>query len=280
MAGKEDCASLINNLHHRRYDCRRASNVLIATVVQGLVIITVVCCRRFVFSWERPTQSLLCNDLLVACTMLQTLRSVTHAQRQACTRVSTFWGVAAATSQQQIRYLSSTGTTSAGTGEEAIMGVMGTSVTKKLWQERLTKNKDRLQHLPLPTPTPKLPQPTAVTYAFSSDRFLQEQASDCLSPSFTSSVLLNIPETHSIETHGIKCVLASCWKTLILWLGILHSSTGEPDFASHSIQPAQWIQHLASSEYCILGITCRQDVILHDTGIAPLAPCMHWLQLS
>lgn len=59
------------------------------------------------------------------------------------------------------------------------MGVMGTSVTKKLWQERLTKNKDRLQHLPLPTLTPKLPQPTAVTYAFSSDRFLQEQASDC-----------------------------------------------------------------------------------------------------
>ena len=90
-----------------------------------------------------------------------------------------YWGVAAVISQPQIRCLSSTETAPAGTGEEAIMGVMGTSVTKKLWQERLTKNKDRLQHLPLPTLTPKLPQPTAVTYAFSSDRFLQEQASDC-----------------------------------------------------------------------------------------------------
>ncbi|KAL3154228.1 hypothetical protein ABBQ32_013731 [Trebouxia sp. C0010 RCD-2024] len=55
------------------------------------------------------------------------------------------------------------------------MGVMGTSVTKKLWQERLSKNKDRLKHLPLPTPTPKPPQQIAVNYAFSSDRFLQEQ---------------------------------------------------------------------------------------------------------
>lgn len=89
-------------------------------------------------------------------------------------------GVAAASSQQQLRHLSGTEGLSAGTGgtgEEAIMGVMGTSVTKKLWQERLTKNKDRLKHLPLPTPAPKLPQKTAVTYAFSSDRFLQEQAS-------------------------------------------------------------------------------------------------------
>lgn len=120
--------------------------------------------------------------LFVARTMLQSLKCLTNVQRQACNRIPAYWGVAAASSQQQLRYLSGNDGLSAGTvgpGEEAIMGVMGTSVTKKLWQERLTKNKDRLKHLPLPTPTPKLPQQTAVTYAFSSDRFLQEQASNC-----------------------------------------------------------------------------------------------------
>ena len=65
---------------------------------------------------------------------------------------------------------------SASSGDETIMGMIGTSVTKKLWQERLTKNKDRLKHLPLPSPTPKHPYQTSVTYPFSSDRFLQEQA--------------------------------------------------------------------------------------------------------
>lgn len=115
------------------------------------------------------------------------LQCLTNVQRQACIRIpGAYWGVAAASSQQQLRCLSGVEGLSAGTagpGEEAIMGVMGTSVTKKLWQERLIKNKDRLKHLPLPTPTPKLPQQTAVTYAFSSDRFLQEQASNCLDTS-------------------------------------------------------------------------------------------------
>ena len=193
--------------------------------------------------------------------MLQTLRSVTHVQRQACTWMPAYWDVAAVILQPQIRYLSSTETAPAGTGEEAIMGVMGTSVTKKLWQERLTKNKDRLQHLPLPTPTPKLAQPTAVTYAFSSDRFLQEQASNCVSPSFTSSALLNMLETHSIEIHGIKCVLESCWKTLILWQEILLSSTGEPDFASHSIHLAQCNPKCSQGEMvCVHAVTTTAQI--------------------
>ena len=58
---------------------------------------------------------------------------------------------------------------------ETVLGMMGTPVTKKLWQERLTKNKDRLAHLPLPELTTKSPQTTSVTYPFSSDRILQEQ---------------------------------------------------------------------------------------------------------
>ena len=118
--------------------------------------------------------------VVVVGSMLQTLKSLAIVQRQACAQTSAHWSFAAASSYQQIRYFSSTETPSAASGDEAIMGVMGTSVTKKLWQERLTKNKDRLKHLPLPTPTPKLPQQTAVTYAFSSDRFLQEQASHWL----------------------------------------------------------------------------------------------------
>lgn len=59
--------------------------------------------------------------------------------------------------------------------DEAVMGMIGTSVTKKLWQERLTKNKDRLKNLPLPVLTAKPPHQTTVTYPFSQDRFLQEQ---------------------------------------------------------------------------------------------------------
>ena len=178
-----------------------------------------------------PKLKLAVHHMFVKFTMLQTLKSFTHVQRQACTRVSAYWGIAAACSQQQLRCLSSVERLSAGTagtGEEAIMGVMGTSVTKKLWQERLTKNKDRLKHLPLPTPTPKLPQQTAVTYAFSSDRFLQEQASDRLNTS-VNFAFLNVPESHSIETHGIKCVWESCLKTLTLWRATLLSSIGEPD---------------------------------------------------
>ncbi len=65
----------------------------------------------------------------------------------------------------------------AASGDETVMGMIGTSVTKKLWQERLTKNKDRLKHLPLPALDAKPPQQTTVTYPFSGDKFLQEQVS-------------------------------------------------------------------------------------------------------
>lgn len=116
--------------------------------------------------------------------MFRTLKSLVKVERQTCGQTSGFWGVAAACTHLQTQYVSSTYVHSAAGGHEAIMGVMGTSVTKKLWQERLSKNKDRLKHLPLPTPTPKPPQQIAVNYAFSSDRFLQEQASNSLTTAF------------------------------------------------------------------------------------------------
>lgn len=116
--------------------------------------------------------------------MLQRLNLLAKVERQTCSQTYAFWGVAAASTHLQTQYVSSAGVHSAAGGHEAIMGVMGTSVTKKLWQERLSKNKDRLKHLPLPTPTPKPPEQIAVNYAFSSDRFLQEQASNSLNTAF------------------------------------------------------------------------------------------------
>lgn len=63
----------------------------------------------------------------------------------------------------------------ADTDDEKIMGMAGTSVTRKLWQDRLTKNRERLQHLPLSAPKGRPPHKIAVTYPLGSDRFLQEQ---------------------------------------------------------------------------------------------------------
>ena len=116
--------------------------------------------------------------------MLKTLKLVAKVHRQTCGQTSAIWGIGDASAHQQTRCVSLTGLHLAAGGHEAIMGVMGTSVTKKLWQERLTKNKDRLKHLPLPTPKPKPPQQIVVNYAFSSDRFLQEQASNSLNTAF------------------------------------------------------------------------------------------------
>lgn len=62
-----------------------------------------------------------------------------------------------------------------GTDDEKIMGMAGTSVTRKLWQDRLTKNKERLQDLPLSAPSPRPPHEIAVTYPLKTDKFLQEQ---------------------------------------------------------------------------------------------------------
>ncbi|KAL0055761.1 hypothetical protein WJX82_004111 [Trebouxia sp. C0006] len=99
------------------------------------------------------------------------LRSLTRIQRDA--------GVLANApivgSLQGSLLFSSNITPSALGGDETVMGMIGTSVTKKLWLKRLTKNKDRLKHLPLPALNAKPPQPITVTYPFSSDRFLQEQ---------------------------------------------------------------------------------------------------------
>lgn len=114
---------------------------------------------------------------------------------------------------------SSNTTPSALGGDEIVMGMIGTSVTKKLWQERLTKNKDRLKHLPLPALNAKPPQPITVTYPFSSDRFLQEQVrahtyQDSVSPASWRSQKAPFC---SIEILGIKCVLESCLRISTLW---------------------------------------------------------------
>ncbi len=105
-------------------------------------------------------------------------------------------------------------------GDETVMGMIGTSVTKKLWQERLTKNKDRLKHLPLPALNAKPPQPITVTYPFSSDRFLQEQVRAHTDHDSVSPACWRSKKTPfcSIEILGIKCVLASCLRISTLWL--------------------------------------------------------------
>ena len=85
---------------------------------------------------------------------------------------------------QQV-YLS-TGSQTSNFDDEKIMGMAGTSVTRKLWQQRLTKNKERLQHLPLSAPSPRPPHTIAVTYPLQTDRFLQEQVRG-LQSSFSQS---------------------------------------------------------------------------------------------
>ena len=103
--------------------------------------------------------------------MLRSLRSTLHVQLDAgfpsCLRISS--------NTMQLRCDSSSVASPTHGTDESVMGMTGTPVTKKLWQERLTKNKDRLKHLPLPELTAKPPQNMTVTYPFSSDRLLQEQ---------------------------------------------------------------------------------------------------------
>ena len=136
--------------------------------------------------WQRDHHSLICcaNDawflrkaFSAVCVYIclnpaaAMLRSLTRIQRDA--------GVLANApivgSLQGSLLFSSNITPSALGGDETVMGMIGTSVTKKLWLKRLTKNKDRLKHLPLPALNAKPPQPITVTYPFSSDRSLQEQ---------------------------------------------------------------------------------------------------------
>ena len=119
------------------------------------------------------------------------MRALASVHRRLHCRSSAGWNISAAFWCQQTQVYASTLVPSGSSGDETIMGMIGTSVTKKLWQERLTKNKDRLKHLPLPSPTPKLPQQTSVTYPFSSDRLLQEQARDC-TLTISQSALLNL----------------------------------------------------------------------------------------
>ena len=85
----------------------------------------------------------------------------------------------------------STVTDIAQSSDEKIMGMAGTSVTRKLWQERLTKNRERLQHLPLSAPKGRPPHKIAVTYPLGSDRFLQEQVRvSCLHTIYANSKLV------------------------------------------------------------------------------------------
>ena len=144
------------------------------------------------------------------------LRSLTRIQRDAGVLANApFVG-----SLQGSLQFSSNISPSALGGDETVMGMIGTSVTKKLWQERLTKNKDRLKHLPLPALNAKPPQPITVTYRFSSDRFLQEQVwaqtyLDSVSPASCRSKQTPFC---SIEILGIKCALESCLRTSTHWL--------------------------------------------------------------
>ncbi len=143
------------------------------------------------------------------------LRSLTRTQRDAGVLANVpFVG----SFQGSLSFFSNV-TPSALGGDETVMGMIGTSVTKKLWQERLTKNKDRLKHLPLPALHAKPPQPITVTYPFSSDRFLQEQVRahmyhDSVSPATSRP---NQNPFCSIKILGIKCVLESCLRISTLW---------------------------------------------------------------
>lgn len=107
-----------------------------------------------------------------------------------------------------------------GTDDEKIMGMAGTSVTRKLWQDRLTKNKERLQHLPLSAPSPRPPHTISVTYPLNTDRFLQEQVSGKATFISNSKSWCSNREflLVSIGIRGDKCGLESFWRTWTLWL--------------------------------------------------------------
>ena len=147
-------------------------------------------------------------------------------QRPSCARCFVLLRHCVLSTTELTRSFSAISVPPVSSGDETIMGMIGTSVTKKLWQERLTKNKDRLKHLLLPSPTAKLPQQTKVTYPFSSDRFLQEQVRQC-SCCVQRCATLTVLNIHSTEIPGIKFVLGSCWKIWTLWQETLPSSIGE-----------------------------------------------------
>ncbi|CAL8466765.1 g6301 [Coccomyxa elongata] len=58
--------------------------------------------------------------------------------------------------------------------DEDIVGIY-TSQTKKLWIDRLNREKALVEGSPLPTPTPKPPQRLSISYPFATSPLLQEQ---------------------------------------------------------------------------------------------------------